>query len=98
MPQPPNSSVSCSIRARRGCFGLLTPATAALWCGAWLATAQGFPAGADQPSENRSPLVTLGLNRKLRYQPYTPQGDIIPDFSCCGYGRGGVKLPEAQVK
>ncbi len=34
---------------------------------------------------------------KLIYTPYTDQGDIIPDFSHCGYGGGGVAFPQPAV-
>src|SRR6476469_11134888 len=34
---------------------------------------------------------------KLVYQPYTVQGDIIPDFSYCGYKGGGVKIVVPKI-
>src|SRR2546427_691522 len=37
-------------------------------------------------------------NGKLVYQPYTDQGDTIPDFSNCGYMGGGVKIPDVAAK
>lgn len=45
-----------------------------------------------------SRLATRGKDGKLLYLPYTPEGDILLDFSHCGYGGGGVDLPHAQVK
>jgi hypothetical protein len=45
-----------------------------------------------------SKLVHLGPNGKLVYEPYTDQGDTIPDFSDCGYMGGGVKLPDVPTK
>jgi hypothetical protein len=46
----------------------------------------------------RSSLVTRDASGRLRYTPYTAQGDVLPDFSHCGYEGGGVPLPEAPVK
>lgn len=34
---------------------------------------------------------------KLVYQPYTNKGDIIPDFSSCGYMGGGVEISIPKV-
>jgi hypothetical protein len=45
----------------------------------------------------RSSLVSVGADGRLRYAAYTAQGDTLPDFSACGYGGGGVALPEAPV-
>jgi hypothetical protein len=41
--------------------------------------------------------VRPGSDGKLHYQP-NESGDIIPDFSYCGYMGGGVRLPDAPVK
>ena len=43
-------------------------------------------------------LVTLNANGSLAYAPYSAKGDIIPDFSHCGYGGGGVDIPVAPVR
>lgn len=43
--------------------------------------------------ENYSKIVYPGKNGKLIYTP-DANGNIIPDFSNCGYAGGGVKLPE----
>ena len=42
----------------------------------------------------------IGLNGvgELIYKDYSGQGDKIPDFSTCGYGGGGVALPDIPVK
>lgn len=46
----------------------------------------------------KSSLVAAGVDGRLRYTPYTAQGDVLPDFSHCGYGGGGVALPQAVVR
>lgn len=45
-----------------------------------------------------SVLVSAAPDGRLRYTPYTPRGDVLPDFSFCGYGGGGVPLPSAVVR
>src|SRR4051812_34401037 len=61
-----------------------------------LAVALAF--AADPPPTNRAgTLVFLGADGKLNYKPYTDRGDVIPDFSRCGYGGGGVELPTVPV-
>ncbi len=45
-----------------------------------------------------SKLIYPGKDGKLVYQPYTDKGDILPDFSNCGYMGGGVELPVLPVK
>ena len=55
--------------------------------------------GAEPPSGNgSSTLVFRSADGKLNYKPYTDRGDVIPDFSRCGYGGGGVELPTVPVK
>ena len=51
-----------------------------------------------QSMDQFSRLVYPGENGKLIYRPYTDQGDIIPDFSNCGYMGGGVPIPDVPVK
>jgi hypothetical protein len=46
----------------------------------------------------KSSLVTLEADGRLRYTLYTTQGDTLLDFSHCGYGGGGVALPQAVVR
>ncbi|MBL9217127.1 MAG: hypothetical protein JNG82_01455 [Opitutaceae bacterium] len=46
----------------------------------------------------QSKLAALGPDGRLHYAAYTEQGDRLPDFSHCGYGGGGVPLPNAAVK
>src|SRR5207244_1168214 len=41
--------------------------------------------------------VNVGPDGKLVYS-YDPNGDRIPDFSECGYGGGGVTIPDVPVK
>lgn len=60
-------------------------------------------ASSDQPTAAQSQpgdgkLVHLGPDGKLVYQPHDAQGDEIPDFSNCGYGGGGIKIPDVPVK
>lgn len=45
-----------------------------------------------------SALVYPGTDGKLVYKPYTDRGDTIPDFSHCGYGGGGARIPEVPAK
>ena len=51
-----------------------------------------------QESAAHSKLAYPGKDGKLVYKPYTDRGDTIPDFSHCGYGGGGVKIPDAVVR
>lgn len=43
-------------------------------------------------------LIRPGPDGRLAYRAYNEAGDTVLDFSNCGYGGGGVKLPEASVK
>src|SRR2546427_741351 len=45
-----------------------------------------------------SKLVSVTSSGKLQYQPYDETGDVIPDFSMCGYGGGGVPIPKVPVR
>lgn len=45
----------------------------------------------------QSKLVYFGQDGKLEYKPYSDKGDIIPDFSNCGYMGGGVAIPDLRV-
>lgn len=45
----------------------------------------------------QSRLVYMGEDGKLKYTPYTDKGDLIPDFSYCGYRMGEVDLPNVKV-
>ena len=49
------------------------------------------------PRGNNSKIVYPGKNGKLVYIP-DEKGNIIPDFSNCGYGGGGIALPDVPVK
>src|SRR3954469_7569661 len=44
-----------------------------------------------------TPWVSVAAGGKLAYKA-DPRGDTVPDFSNCGYGGGGVAIPEAPVK
>lgn len=54
--------------------------------------------GAASGNSARSQLVYLGADGKLVYKADGDKGDTIPDFSNCGYGGGGVRLPDVAVK
>ncbi len=60
------------------------------------------PALAAEPAPGRqrgqTVLVAPAADGQLRYQPYSDRGDVLPDFSHCGYGGGGVPLPDAAVR
>ena len=46
---------------------------------------------------NYSKLVRPGEGGRLVYAP-DAQGNTIPDFSNCGYGGGGVAIPDVPVR
>jgi hypothetical protein len=49
-------------------------------------------------SQNEKSLITVDkVTKRIIYSPYTPQGDIIPDFSFCGYKGGGVNIDIPKV-
>jgi len=48
-------------------------------------------------AQNYTTRVYPGVDGKLVYIP-DEQGTVIPDFSCAGYGGGGVALPYVPVK
>jgi hypothetical protein len=48
--------------------------------------------------EVRSKLAALGPDGRLHYTAYSEQGDRLPDFSQCGYGGGGVPLPDVPAQ
>ncbi len=68
-----------------------------LW--ACFPSAQGA-AGDPEPGQElrKTRLVAIGGDGALRYAPYTGQGDVLPDFSHCGFGGGGMALPDAPVR
>ena len=47
---------------------------------------------------NYPTLVRTGADGRLVYRAYNETGDTVLDFSHCGYGGGGVALPNAPVK
>ncbi|MHC4506343.1 MAG: hypothetical protein ACYTFI_23865 [Planctomycetota bacterium] len=55
-------------------------------------------AGEADAGANRSKLVGTGPGGKLAYKPFDGNGNIIPDFSNCGYMGGGVKIPDVPVR
>ena len=48
--------------------------------------------------KGKTRLVSVGPDGRLSYASYTLQGDTLPDFSHCGYGGGGVPLPQVEVR
>ena len=42
--------------------------------------------------------LEMGADGRLIYRPINAQGDKILDFSHCGYGGGGVALPDVPTK
>ncbi len=68
--------------------------------------AEAFPAAADEAVEQPlgpvaaavpSRIVAPGPDGRLQYPP-TADGDVLIDFSSCGYRGGGVALPVAPVR
>jgi len=53
-----------------------------------------LPAWAQLP---QSKLVSMEADGTLHYHPYTDRGDVLPDFSHCGYRGGGVAIPKVPV-
>jgi hypothetical protein len=93
--------LSSSISRLRFCRLALTGvvlagAAAALVASAFAAAASAEP----KPGmvKGRSALVAVAADGGLTYAPYSSRGDVLPDFSHCGYGGGGVALPQAVVK
>lgn len=54
------------------------------------------PAPGQEKGKTR--LVSVDADGRLAYAPYTAQGDTLPDFSHCGFGGGGVVIPDAVVR
>jgi hypothetical protein len=48
------------------------------------------------PSE-RAPLISLGEDGKLVYQPFSDKGDRLLDWSTCGYQRSEVPIPDVAA-
>lgn len=44
-----------------------------------------------------SPLVSMGVDGRLVYKPYSDKGDLIMDWSHCGYERSEVPIPDVPV-
>lgn len=45
----------------------------------------------------QSKLISINEKGKLSYHSYTDKGDLLPDFSFCGYKGGGVAFPNIKV-
>lgn len=48
--------------------------------------------------KGRTVLVRPAPDGGLAYEPYSAHGDILPDFSHCGFGGGGGPLPDAPMR
>ncbi len=57
-----------------------------------------FVSVAPSAEPGKSSLVSVGADGRIAYRPYTAGGDVLPDFSHCGYGGGGIRIPDAPVK
>lgn len=64
---------------------------------ATLILAIGLPCAVAQHQKLNQASVELGPDGKLVYTP-DERGNLIPDFSRCGYMGGGVKIPDVPVK
>jgi len=78
----------------------MSPAPVSRWLLLCLALAAGLPATEPVPGNTpgRSELVSAGPDGRLRYTPYSSRGDIIPDFSHCGYAGGERAIPDLPVR
>jgi hypothetical protein len=47
--------------------------------------------------QSQSKLILVADNSKITYIPYTGKGDILPDFSYCGYKGGGIAIPDVKT-
>lgn len=59
-----------------------------------LSAAEPAPGG----ERGRTRLVTVQADGRIAYQSYTARGDVLPDFSHCGYRGGGIALPTVPVR
>lgn len=48
-------------------------------------------------SQNTSKLVSVDKSGKVKLHSYSDKGDILPDFSYCGYKAGEVDLPKIKT-
>ncbi|MDX1285330.1 MAG: hypothetical protein R3182_09965, partial [Draconibacterium sp.] len=44
-----------------------------------------------------APLVSMGEDGQLVYKPYSEKGDLVLDWSNCGYKRSEVPIPDVSV-
>lgn len=57
-----------------------------------------FVISANAQQVNNCTLISLNKEGKLQYNSYTSKGDILPDFSYCGYKRGEADFPKVENK
>lgn len=82
------------INPHRGGSLLFVPLFCALAFGA-VAPLRAAPPPTTEP---HSKLAYPGADGRLVYKPYSAQGDILPDFSHCGYRGGGAAIPDVPAK
>ncbi|MGN6367005.1 MAG: hypothetical protein ACTHN5_01965 [Phycisphaerae bacterium] len=65
-------------------------------CGMMVSADRAMP----EPSGRKgvTNLVHVAGDGRLAYSPYDREGDVLPDFSVCGYEGGGVALPTVEAK
>ena len=61
-------------------------------------TAGACGGGVPEETDDDRPLVSVGPDGRLAYAPANSRGDVIPDFSACGYQGGGVKIPDVPAR
>jgi hypothetical protein len=54
-------------------------------------------AGGPRAVSSATPCVRIDGEAHLRYSSFL-RGDTVPDFSYCGFGGGGVRLPQAAIR
>lgn len=47
--------------------------------------------------EAQSKLISMDKKGRLTYHSYMDKGDLLPDFSYCGYMGGGIPIPDIKV-
>jgi hypothetical protein len=70
------------------------------WILPFLAAVVAVPATEPVPGKTKghTELVSMGADGHLRYAPYTSRGDILPDFSNCGYDGGDRAIRDVPVR
>jgi hypothetical protein len=61
------------------------------------ASSDSASSGGPRAVSSATPCVRIDGEGRLHYSPFL-LGDTVPDFSCCGFGGGGVRLPQATIR